>query len=196
MEEDKIDQPETESGAAATEGDTAVKESETAMAVKDVLGKQLGKTFSSDEEALAAVDGLKNLVGDQKVAEDRKKAKELEVLKQDPNYAALRAELETVKLQQIHPEASEFLDEIRAIADAKGISYNEAFEKSKFGALVQARGKEEKEKQDKIEAIPGVDRKVTDATDDQWQSATKAANEGDIGPLMRLKMPGIFKENN
>ena len=149
MKEDKIDQPETETEVATEEGESAVKESETVETVKDVLGKQLGKEFASDEEALAAVSGLNKLVGDQKIAEDRKKAKEFENLQKDPQFASLRAELETVKLQQKHPEATEYLDEIKAIADAKGISYNEAFEKSKFGSLVASRKAEEAATQDK-----------------------------------------------
>ena len=194
MEEDKIDQTEAETEVSTQESESTVEESKTEESVKDVLGKQLGKSFDTDEDALAAVDGLKKLVGDQKVAEDRKKAKELETLKKDPQYAALRAELETVKLAQKHPEAGDYLDEIKAIADAKGISYNDAYENSKIGKLVAEQGKIEQVKKDKIASIPATDKTVSNASDGDWEAATKAANEGDMGPLMRLKMPGVFGE--
>lgn len=195
MEKETIDQPETETEEETTEeGEAAVEESKTEESVKDVLGKQLGKVFATDADALAAVEGLKNLVGDQKVAEDRKKAKELEDLKKDPQYASLRAELETVKFNQKHPEAGEYLDEVKAIADARGVSYNEAFETSKIGKLVEASMKEETVKKEKIASIPGTDANVTSASDDEWKAASDAANEGDMGPLIRLKMPNVFKE--
>jgi len=191
---DIIDQPETETEVEETEeGDAAVEESKTEESVKDVLGKQLGKTFDTDEDALAAVDGLKKLVGDQEVAKNRKDSKKLKELEKDPQYASLRAELETVKFNQKHPDASEYVDEVKAIADAKGISYNEAFETSKFGKLVAEQGKTEQIKKDKIEAIPDTAKTVSNASDDDWDSAYKAANDGDMGPLMRLKMPGVFE---
>ena len=197
MEEDKNDQTVTETEVETTEeGTAAVEESKTEESVKDVLGKQLGKEFSSDDEALAAVDGLKKLVGDQKVAEDRKKAKELEEMKKDPNYSKLRAELEEIKLTQRHPEAGDYVDEIRAIADAKGISYNEAYENSSFGKLVAAKGQEKEERKEKIAALPGTDKKVSSATDDEWAAAAKAAEEGDMSQLMKLKMPQFFGEQN
>ena len=194
MEEDKIDQTEAETEVSTQESESTVEESKTEESVKDVLGKQLGKEFASDADALAAVEGLKNLVGDQKVAEDRKDAKKLKELEKDPQYASLRAELETVKLNQKHPEANDYLDEIKAIADAKGISYNAAFENSKFGALVAQNQAKEQVKKDTIDAIPGTDPKVSSTTDDEWEAATKAANEGNMESLIRLKLPNVFKE--
>ena len=194
MEEEVIDQPETDTEEKSEEGEAAVEDSKTEESVKDVLGKKLGKEFSSDEEALAAVEGLKNLVGDQKVAENRKKVKELETLKKDPQYAALSAQIQSMELAQKHPEANDYLDEVKAIADAKGISYSEAFETSKFGKLVAEQGKADKQKQDKIESIPKTDATVSNASEDDWADASKKANEGDMGALIRLKMPNVFKE--
>lgn len=195
MEEETIDQTVTETEVEETEeGKPAVKESKTEESVKDVLGKQLGKEFASDEDALAAVDGLKKLVGDQEVAKNRKDSKKLKELEKDPQYASLRAELETVKFNQKHPDASDYVDEVKAIADAKGISYNEAFENSKFGKLVAAQKEETEDRNDKIKGIPKTDATVSKTSDEDMKEAVDKFNAGQPGAYIRARMPDVFKE--
>lgn len=162
MDNENLNQPEDQDETEEfQEGDEAVKENPkdtptTPNSLKDVLGQELGKEFESDEDALKAIRGFKKLVGDNKIAEDRKKAKEFDKLSNDPAFSEYKDKLDTVMLQNKYPEAVEYVDEIKLISKAKGVDFIKAYEGSKLKELLELKKATDEDTKETINGIPGV----------------------------------------
>lgn len=122
----------------SSEDDVASEEVEN-VSTPDVLGeinKASGRNYKSLEEALGGVKETFSFVG--KKAEPKNVAPQSEtkdVLKEE--VASLRMEVGRNSFLSANPEAKDFADEIGAIAKAKDISWQEAYDNSRIKSLVK-----------------------------------------------------------
>ena len=92
------------------------------------LNKILKREFKSKDEALKNIEGLHKLVGDQKLAKERKaKAPE-----QESEVAILRKELAAEKFYSSNPTAKSYTKIIEAYAKDNGMTLSEAWESDDF----------------------------------------------------------------
>ena len=95
---------------------------------------------------------------------------------------------------QKHPEAVDYVEEIKAIADSQGISYNKAFETSKFGKLIIAGAETDKEKKETIKDIPSTNNRISNTSEQDMKVAVEKFEKGEHGSYIRARMPDFFKE--
>jgi hypothetical protein len=115
---------------------------ETKSLSREQIEKIAGRTFESDEDFLKHYENLKNLVGDQELAKERKAKKaEAEKPKSDtPDVAQELAQLKTDIAKKDflldNPSAKEYMDVLEAYADKNGMPLQEAWEK-RFSAIAE-----------------------------------------------------------
>ncbi len=126
-------------------GDTDVEgksEAETVGSLSlDDINTVLKRDFKTKEEALKSLDGLKNLVGDQELAKERKAKKEEpkgdKLSEMEQKLARLEKESITKDFLLATPTAKEHLDLVEAYAEKHGLSLSEAWE-SKVSKLAES----------------------------------------------------------
>jgi len=193
------DQPETTPEETQEETpEQAPEGGQREVGVKEKIEETLNRKFASDEEALKAVAEMKKLVGDQKVAQDREKAKQYDELKQDPQMKQIFNELDSLKFSQRHPEVSSFLNEddflaLRSVAERKGQTLAEAYENSKYKEWVESQQKAKEEKEKTIESVPDSSASPNRPSDEEMQEAVREFNDNrNPGPLLRKRLPHLF----
>lgn len=123
------------------------EEEEILSKVKEITGRE----FKNLQDFQKHYKNLVSLVGDQKIAELRKKAEAYEKLQQEIDKEAeefinseegqeflkeyqpseveeLKRKVEEIELTKVHPEAEKFLNVIYPIAESQGITLKEAYE--------------------------------------------------------------------
>lgn len=152
------------------------------------LNTILKREFTSKEEALKSIEGLKNLVGDQELAKERKeKAKNSQ---SDDKLTTLEQELAELKKANTTkdflieaPDAKEYLDVIEAYAEKQGITLNEAWT-SKFQPLVET--------SQKGRVLTNKNR-ITPVESQEINNLAKVARQGDTKAQEDLVMKTIYK---
>lgn len=164
-------------GDADVTGNTADLPKEEALTLEE-LNTLTNRTFGTKAEALKHIEGLNKLVGDQRIAESRKKADNYDALNRkyntlveayanensmtvdeatkeigeyigsvketetdassrvDKELASLKKEITLDRFLSKHPETKDFIDVIEAVADKKGISFEEALLDSSLSKIV------------------------------------------------------------
>lgn len=115
---------------------------ETKSLSREQIEKIAGRTFESDEDFLKHYENLKNLVGDQELAKERKEKKaEAEKPKGDTpdvaqELAQLKKDIAKKDFLLDNPSAKEYMDVLEAYADKHGMPLQEAWEK-RFSAIAE-----------------------------------------------------------
>lgn len=124
-------------------GDTDVegKGEEAKNLSREQLEKVAGRKFESDEDFIKHYENLKNLVGDQELAKERKAKKEDtkvdKLSEMEQKLARLEKESITKDFLLATPTAKEHLDLVEAYAEKHGMSLSEAWE-SKVSKLAES----------------------------------------------------------
>jgi hypothetical protein len=124
-------------------GDTDVegKSEEAKNLSREQLEKVAGRKFESDEDFIKHYENLKNLVGDQELAKERKAKKEDtkvdKLSEMEQKLARLEKESITKDFLLATPTAKEHLDLVEAYAEKHGLSLSEAWE-SKVSKLAES----------------------------------------------------------
>lgn len=124
-------------------GDTDVegKSEEAKNLSREQLEKVAGRKFESDEDFIKHYENLKNLVGDQELAKERKAKKEEpkgdKLSEMEQKLARLEKESITKDFLLSTPTAKEHLDLVEAYAEKHGVSLSEAWE-SKVAKLAES----------------------------------------------------------
>ncbi len=124
-------------------GDTDVegKSEEAKNLSREQLEKVAGRKFESDEDFIKHYENLKNLVGDQELAKERKAKKEDtkvdKLSEMEQKLARLEKESITKDFLLATPTAKEHLDLVEAYAEKHGMSLSEAWE-SKVSKLAES----------------------------------------------------------
>lgn len=124
-------------------GDTDVegKSEEAKSLTREQLEKVAGRKFESDEDFIKHYENLKNLVGDQELAKERKAKKEEpkgdKLSEMEQKLARLEKESITKDFLLETPTAKEHLDLVEAYAEKHGLSLSEAWE-SKVSKLAES----------------------------------------------------------
>lgn len=124
-------------------GDTDVegKSEEAKNLSREQLEKVAGRKFESDEDFIKHYENLKNLVGDQELAKERKAKKEEpkvdKLSEMEQKLARLEKESITKDFLLATPTAKEHLDLVEAYAEKHGLSLSEAWE-SKVSKLAES----------------------------------------------------------
>ena len=124
-------------------GDTDVegKSEEAKNLSREQLEKVAGRKFESDEDFIKHYENLKNLVGDQELAKERKAKKEEpkvdKLSEMEQKLARLEKESITKDFLLATPTAKEHLDLVEAYAEKHGLSLSEAWE-SKVSKLADS----------------------------------------------------------
>ena len=141
------------------------------------------------------ITNLEKLVGDQKIAEDRKKAQlydesQKQKKAQQEGTENLYNEIKELKFLQANPEAKEALDDIKAWANYKGISFQEAYE-GKYKARLEAELTLKKQKEEELKSIPEGSQKIFTASD-EFQKAKEELRRGNRKPVAELLARKLF----
>ena len=172
-----VTNPEELSEGGNADVSSADLQTEEALTLTE-LNALTNRTFGSKTDALKHIEGLNKLVGDQKIAETRKKADNYDALNRkynalvgayatensmtveeatqeigkftssvketetdassriDKELSSLKKEMALDKFLSKHPETKEYIDVIEAVADRKGISFEEALLDSSLAKMV------------------------------------------------------------